>query len=157
MHDEYWRDVIGFTGFYEVSNLGRVRRIDTGLMKCPVTTPKGYHRINLKRLGEHRMKFVHRLVVEAFIGPIPRDMQVNHMDGDKTNNSVYNLEIVTPRGNMLHAMRHGLRNNADKLSYNKARLIRAAEGQTDNDLAAAFGVDRSTINRIRNNHTWLHV
>ena len=55
--------------------------------------------------------YIHRLVTEAFIGPIPKDMQINHKDGDKHNNDFGNLEIVTQKENMQHAREIGLYNS----------------------------------------------
>ena len=68
----------------------------------------GYLMVNLRRNGEHWSAKVHRLVVEAFIGPIPRDHEVNHRDALKTHNTADNLEIVTRAANMKHASALGL-------------------------------------------------
>jgi hypothetical protein len=64
--------------------------------------------VNLYRDGKPQHFYVHRLVAEAFIGPIPEGFEVNHKDGCKTNANADNLEIVTARQNIQHAIRLGL-------------------------------------------------
>ena len=102
---EIWKDVIGYEGWYQVSNLGRVKSLDrvvkykngkTYKYKEEIRTltkdNKGYLRVLVSKNGKHQNLRVHRLVAQAFI-PNPRDLsQVNHKDEDKTNNRVDNLE-----------------------------------------------------------------
>jgi len=104
---ENWRDVVGFEGKYEVSNLGRVRSLCCGRIKV---LKLGRHGNGYRTVtpGGRISKLVHRLVAMAWIGPIPNDKEVNHIDGDKANNRVENLEYVTRRGNVHHAIRTGL-------------------------------------------------
>lgn len=68
---------------------------------------KGYIRVNHGRNKFYRD--AHRLIWEAVNGPIPEGMQVNHINGIKTDNRIINLEVVTPRENLLHAYRTGLK------------------------------------------------
>lgn len=103
---ELWRDVIGYEGEYMVSNKGRVMSLkDPNKPKILKTfmNRKGYIRINLLKNGKMKQVFVHRLVAEAFIGEICNGMTVNHIDGNKANNNVSNLEIVTQSENALHS------------------------------------------------------
>ena len=102
---EEWRAIQGFP--HEVSNFGRVRR-GPRLMKLGIS-PKGYERVSLWVGNAKRDAFVHRLVAEAFIGPCPVGKFVNHINGLKRRNWVWNLEYVTPRENTHHAMRIGIR------------------------------------------------
>ena len=104
---EEWRDVVGFEGLYQVSNLGRVkgldrlvdtninnvnRRINKGKLLKPQFNNKGYKRVNLCKNGNKNQAFVHRLVAEAFI-PNPNNYPVvNHKDENPKNNCVENLE-----------------------------------------------------------------
>jgi len=118
---EIWKAVVGFDGAYEVSDLGRVRSIDRvivtsagvsraikGAIKGGRVTPYGYHRVNLCVKDKRTNKFVHRLVMEAFLGE--SELMTDHIDGIKTNNNVDNLEYVTPRENArrYHASKGGL-------------------------------------------------
>lgn len=100
---EAWRPIKGTP--YEVSDCGRVRR-DGRLLKLNQTN-KGYLRaaLSVGNAVEHRL--VHRLVVEAFLGPIPDGLCVNHKDANRTNNHVSNLEIVTRLENQRHMIKLG--------------------------------------------------
>ena len=110
--NEEWRLI--FDGLYEVSNLGRVRRAVDGVntkagdIRSPGVKSSGYHQVALYKNGKATNRSVHRLVVEAFIGKIPKGMEVNHKDGNKLNNQLDNLEIVTKSENMKHAIQMGL-------------------------------------------------
>src|SRR6185312_12827034 len=102
---EEWRPIEGTNGRYEVSNLGRVRywRIIEGSVTRRNT---GYHMIQMAVDGERRYAMAHRLVAEAFIGPRPTpEHVVNHLDCNRYNNNVKNLEWCTLRENQQHARR----------------------------------------------------
>lgn len=113
---EEWRDVQGCEGVYQVSSYGRVKSVarygknlhgqqvwlDEIIMHP--STSHGYLTVNLAG----RWCRVHRLVATAFLPRLDGQNQVNHIDGNKTNNHVENLEWVTPRENMQHAMAAGL-------------------------------------------------
>lgn len=110
---EIWRPVRKYENKYEVSNLGNVRSIDRvvfnaglarnvclkGHLLKSAQIKGGYRVINLGR----KTAYVHRLVCEAFIEVIPDNMTVNHIDGNKANNSASNLEILSYSDNHLHA------------------------------------------------------
>ena len=119
MITEEWKPIKGYEGLYAVSSLGRVKSIArktyTGNRGVPERILKannqhGYLCVILQRNGIVKGFKVHRLVAEHFICEKPfEDAQVNHIDGNKLNNSVNNLEWVTPLENTHHAMKHGLR------------------------------------------------
>ena len=107
-----WKPVKDYEGIYEVSNQGDVRRIKGGkgtrLGTClkGKTGSTGYTEVNLCRSPkDHKMKLVHRLVAEAFLGA--SDLQVNHKNFDKTDNRLSNLEWVTQSENIQHAVKGG--------------------------------------------------
>lgn len=102
---EEWRDIIGFEGFYQVSNLGRVKRIKSGSGTQPerILRPRinrGYYRVNLSKNNHPFDKRIHRLVAEAFIPNPENKPEVDHIDGNVQNNNVDNLRWVTPKENM---------------------------------------------------------
>lgn len=112
MSEEIWKDVEGYDGVYQVSNRGRVRSFHSrnGIGLSP--TPRimvgalyiGYHMVILCKNGNQRMKKVHRLVAEAFI-PNPENKPfVNHKNFVRNDNSVENLEWVTPCENSRHSV-----------------------------------------------------
>ena len=106
---EQWRPVNGFP--YEVSSLGQVYSVRTKRILRPFVRHRGYLAVRLSgERGEGTTnRSVHSLVAEAFIGPRPDGLVVNHKDGVNTNNRHENLEYVTCRENVRHAVRIGAR------------------------------------------------
>ena len=112
--EEIWRDIKGFEGKYMVSNLGRVKSLNynkTGKEKIMKGVPDGYGYFQLSLCKEGKVKNcrINRLVAQAFIPNTESKPQVNHIDGDKTNNRVTNLEWTTQEENMRHAYKNGLK------------------------------------------------
>lgn len=129
---EVWREIDGCPG-YEVSNTGKVRNTNyhrQGIVKEVAVTTKGFGRyksVHLSVNGKAVTKRVHRLVAEAFI-PNPEDkVQINHIDGDKMNNNVENLEWCSPKENAEHASRTGL---VDERTASQSTKIRVTEIST---------------------------
>ena len=93
---------------YSISSEGRVRNDKTNKMKSMDSTSDGYYKVDLYSNGKRTSVRVHRLVAEAFI-PNPNELpQINHIDGNKENNNINNLEWVNNSQNMIHAYRTGL-------------------------------------------------
>ena len=102
--EEIWKDVVGYEGYYQVSNLGRVRSLartyTTNRCTCHIKgkflklslRKEGYYKVNLNKNNKYETMLVHRMVANAFL-PNPRNLpQINHKDEDKKNNHVSNLE-----------------------------------------------------------------
>lgn len=110
---EIYKDIKGFEGIYQVSNLGNVRRVykkkqGFGILN-PVNHSGGYSRLKLRNKGNDKDVYIHRLVAEAFI--TGHGNQVNHIDGNKKNNSSDNLEWCNSNENVSH-----YKNTLDKSS-----------------------------------------
>lgn len=94
---------------YSVSNIGKVKRNITGKILKSFVNNRGYEQLTLYRNKIKYGPVVHRLVLTAFVGEIPEGYVVNHIDGDKLNNDLSNLEIITISENNKHAFRTGLK------------------------------------------------
>lgn len=115
---ELWKDIKGYEGLYQVSNLGRVKR-DGKLLNLNTNT-YGYKHITLSKCNVQKTVLVHKLVAMAFIDNPLGMPQINHKDGNKNNNSVSNLEWVTQGINNRHAIQTNLR---------RARKIQLVDGE----------------------------
>ena len=169
--EERWKTIPGYEGWYEISDLGRVKRMVAGQgaiagrILSPGGDGGGYLIVGLSINGTRRHHKVRRLVAAAFLGPCPEGKEVNHKDGNKKNNCPENLEYMTHSENMSHAYKTGLasqrgKNNGNrKLTEEKACKIRRllADGQTQTSIAVRFGVCTSTINAIASGERWVHL
>ena len=106
--EEIWKEVENYQN-YEVSNLGNVRNKKTGRYLKPNITTCGYARARLYNKDGVKPIMIHRLVASAFLSNPDNKPEVNHMDGNKVNNSVTNLEWCTKSENMRHAVDTGLK------------------------------------------------
>lgn len=149
---------------YRVGSNGEVFKRSGRLMKATVTKD-GYLRLHLGGRGRFRKDvLVHRLVAEAFVPPLTTGLQINHLDGNKLNNRVENLEWVTPRENIIHAFQLGLQkprrgesNGNAKLCKKDVALIRRLyeQGTTQTKLAGLFRVKQPHISRIIRGEQWV--
>lgn len=147
---EIWKPIKGFDD-YEVSNFGNVRsykRKNVYLLKKHINQ-KGYHRVRLAKDNEGKMYFLHRIVAHNFIGDI-ENLEINHKDGNKQNNNVDNLEIVTKSENTKHAYETGLRKRPNKkvlmLEPESLKVIREFESILS---AAEFvGVNYAGVSKV---------
>ena len=117
---EIYKDIEGFEGLYQVSNLGRVKSLNynhTGKegVLTPALNSYGYCKVSLWKNGKMRVKSIHRLVADAFIDNPNNLPCVNHINGVKTDNSVENLEWCTYKENNAHAIENNLRPSQIKI------------------------------------------
>lgn len=148
MTEEIWRPVVGYEGLYEVSNTGLIRSLDRfvgnrnrikGKILSIRIEKNGYCSVALSKYGKIKRYKIHRLVAQAFI-PNPEGLpEVNHLDEDKTNNSVDNLEWCDRKYNMNFGSR-----------LNKSLLTKSEKGYIDFNM---IGLDRKEYGKIwRSNH-----
>jgi hypothetical protein len=143
---------------YEVSENGDLRMVKNGKIKAKIYVPSGYVKYRVSKTRRYRL--AHRLVASAFIPNPENKPQINHIDGDKRNNCVSNLEWCTGEENWAHALATGLWNKASqfKLSESDAREIKALRGkETQTALAKRFGVSTSTVRSVRIGTSWKHL
>ena len=100
------RDVKGYEGLYKVNALGEIYSVKSNKYLSLYPDRQGYLKLCLFKNGKAKQFKVHRLVAEAFLGKRPANMQTNHIDEDKTNNCVWNLEYITPSKNVNHGTRN---------------------------------------------------
>lgn len=170
---EIWKDVIGYESQYEISSLGRLRSKDrwvsnyTGMVKLKsrylnkVYLRHGYPAYALSQNNKRRLFTIHRMLAIHFI-PNPHNYkEVNHIDGDKQNYSLSNLEWCTRSQNMRHTDRLGLRRVYGEYSYSaklnaiQVRIIRRLKGEMPQRvIATIFNIAHCTVGEIHRRTTW---
>lgn len=148
---EVWKDVYLFPNSYEVSNLGRVRNKRTNKVLIPYTSETGYLKVKLCENTIRKNERVHRLVALAFIDNPNKYSEVNHKDGDKTNNTVENLEWCTRQYNQLDWM---TRENFTP-SGRPPKKVKCGNliFESVQKCADYYGVSRFVMSRWLNGHT----
>ena len=159
IQDEVWKDVEGYEGLYQVSTCGnvkslpKVRRNGTGtyiqkerLLK-PSNTSTGYKKVELCKDGKRKGFKVHRLVAIAFIPNPDNKPEVNHIDGNKINNNIDNLEWVTSSENSIHAYETGLNPNKKELDEKEIIYMYCELNMTMQEIAKHFNVPIKSIKR----------
>jgi hypothetical protein len=163
METEKWITIKNYPD-YKISNLGNVKSFKLGrcrnLLLTKTTT--GYHFVNLSHKGKSHPFNVHRLVAEHFIPTENNKLQVNHINGIKTDNRVENLEWITMSENIKHAYKTGLIINRgefhtmSKLNRNDVEEIKSMllNGEKQRIIAAIFNVDQAVISNIKLNKSY---
>lgn len=164
--EEIWKDIQGYEWLYKVSNLGKVKSLDrermtrnqygavsTRIVKgkelVPFPTLTGYLEVSLYANKERRNFLIHRLVAQTFIPNIKELLEVNHIDGNKSNNRVDNLEWCTNVENQQHAIRNGLRKVKRVCQYDlNKELIKIWNNQYE--ASREMSIAQESINRCCN-------
>lgn len=155
---EIWRDIKDYEGMYQVSNLGRVRslnRIDSigrkisGRIFKPSYVGRGYLQIYFRIGGKRKAFRVHQLVAQAFIPNPDNKTQVNHLDEDKTNNNIENLEWTTAKENN----NYGTHNQKVAKSLSKPIKVIYQDGtyefwDSTTAFAREFGISGSNVSDV---------
>lgn len=179
--NEIWKSLCGLVengDYYEVSCLGNIRSIDRvdnrnhkvkGRLLSKTKDKDGYLQVGLSLNGKMVKRKVHRLVALAFISNVENKLEVNHIDGNKENNNVDNLEWSTSSENKKHAYDIGLKNAIIGESQFKSKLteddvIWIRNNHIVNDIyfgdiamSKKFNVSKSTINLIVHRKLWKHI
>lgn len=169
---EEWRPVVGREGLFEVSDQGRVRALPYEMRHwCGRAIPKpggivsqsrhsgGYSVVSLR---DNRKHYVHKLVMAAFVGEPEGRIDVNHINGDKSDNRLSNLEYCDRLHNVRHAIATGLQDNAGEgngMNKYSADAIRRAHqmvrsGTSTAEAARVTGVSESVINQVFSGRLW---
>lgn len=162
---EIWKDINGFRELYQISNLGRVRRKDNFKVLKPLSISKGYKGVRLYETKNKAItKKIHRLVAEYFI-PNPLNLpQVNHKDGNKSNNRIDNLEWCSNEFNMNHAIINKLIKLGEQRPCSKCteksllllqRLIDC--GFTIKQLSIIYCISKNCMKEIIRGKTYSHL
>jgi hypothetical protein len=181
--EEIWKDIQGYEGLYQVSNLGRVKslprrivdrknnRFFKGRVLKSYLDKDGYPTTIMSNKNKKRVIHVHRLVAETFIPNPENKGTVNHIDGNKQNNRVGNLEWCTQLENIRHAFSMGLKNNnhctgeanyASKLSESDVKFMRANFISRSKDfgitaMAKRFNITTGHAAQVIYRKVWKHV
>jgi DNA-binding transcriptional regulator YiaG len=167
---EIWKDIQGYEGLYQISNLGRVKSLPK---KTPGTnTTKtsylkhcfrcGYQYVSLSNNGKSQKQMIHRLLAIHFIENPDQKKCVNHKNGIRSDFSLENLEWCNQSENELHAYKLGLKNTKGE-KHNQAKLNNECIGIirksniSQSELAVMFGVTQTTISGIKTGKSWSHV
>lgn len=164
---EIWRTIENYAGFYEISNLGNVKSLKrlvdnhSGFKKLlkekylkTHISKTGYFVVDLKKNNQRKTFKIHRLIAIAFIDKIDGKNYINHIDGNKLNNYISNLEWCTIQENNKHAEKLGLKkdsgvnNSKSKLNQDDVFYIRNSNLKLK-ELALMFKMNESTISKIR--------
>lgn len=155
--EEKWKDIPGYEGIYQVSNTGKIKsvshytrnntnggmRLTKGKILSQYKMPNGYLQVKLSKNEVREKHYVHRLVASVFINNVNNMSDVNHIDGDKENNCIDNLEWCSHKDNQIHMVKRRMTKKANpvlcvetEISYNS---MSEAERET--------GVDRHFIKK----------
>lgn len=170
---EIWVSAPGHEAHYRVSNLGRIKSLErhkamkngvTRIFRGKLLTSRYAKNNGVYIMVEldGRMQSLHRLIAAAFLGPAAPGMQINHINGDKTDNRVDNLEYVTPAENSRHAYATGLAKGPigrqpvnTVLTAEDVRYIRSMKGKkTQVALAEELGCSKSTVGHAMTGRNW---
>lgn len=178
------KDVIGYEGLYFVTSEGEIFSHDRKVLRINRSNRnekyyikikglkikikknlKGYVRCTLSKKGKPKTFSVHRVVAQAFLNQHLGQVQVNHKNGNKDDNRLENLEWVTPKDNIRHAIKTGLININGEKHYNSKlnsshvlnikKLIK--EGKSNVYISKIYNVDPTNISCIRLNKSWKHI
>jgi len=171
---EIWKDIKGYEGKYQVSNLGRVKSLErkTKYLKSLKSVKETFLKERINRYGyvqailyndKPKTVYTHRLVAIAFIPNTENKSDVNHKNGIKIDNREENLEWATRKENINHSFEMELSGKGQKHGRSKLTEIEAKEIKYGNknlfqsEIAEKYGITQSQVSRIRLGKLWNHI
>ncbi len=172
---EVWKKILGYED-YEVSNLGRVKSLEKTdfmhrnnsyrtrkekIMKNGVSN--GYKSVCLYKNKKSKTFTIHRLVLSSFVDNVENKKEVNHIDGNKYNNILENLEWCTSSENSIHAIKNGLQiiKKGEKQPNSKLKDFEVIEIRNSHltlkELSKMYNISISVVCSIKNRKSWLHI
>lgn len=177
MSEEIWKDIEGYEGYYQISNIGRVKSLSRlitknlglkGIMKFyskekikTAFISRGYVRVALCKNGIPKKQSIHRLIAKAFIPKVDGKEFVNHIDSNRSNNSISNLEWCTSSENNSHAYKYGNNNIGEKHGRSKfsdeivnkirSEYVYGSKEFGSRNLAKKYGMTKTNVLDIVNN------
>ncbi len=165
---EVWKQIPNYEGHYEVSSNGKVKSLKYNKIRIlkPIKR-QGYYDITLSKNGKCKTMRLHRIVLLTFKGTVKDKPEGNHLNGNKLDNNINNLEWCTRSENTFHAIKNGLQKirkgiNVPQSKLNEKEVIKIRTlyklGKLkQHHLADMFNVTLWTINQIINYHAWKHI
>ena len=157
---EIWKDIEGYEGLYQISNLGKVRSLDRFIVKKNGSIQKykgrillasddmhGYDHVSLSKGSSVKKKKIYRLVAETFIENPDKLKVVNHIDGNKSNNCVSNLEWCSSAVNNKHAWETGLKKSSNKQKEKASMFIKLGKNKKRHIICKETGVVFDSIRK----------
>lgn len=167
MAKEIFKDIKGFEGLYKVSSLGRVYSLISNKYLKFGHTKTGYQFVALRKNNKTNQQYVHRLVAFTFLASIKNKNEINHIDGDKTNNNKENVEWVSHKENMAHAGTLKLMPRGESCSWSilsKSQVLWIRKNYIPRDklfsgraIAKRLGIDFKLVSSIVNRNIWKHI
>ena len=153
---EIWKDIKGYEGLYQVSNLGRVRSLENNKKRKEkilkhVLNNRGYQHVALCKNGKVKKCYVHRLVYETFNGKIPKGYEINHISEDKTENSLSNLNLLSHKANLNWGTRNERAGKAISKAKSKPVIQKTLQGEiikiwpSANEIQRQLGYNKGSI------------
>ena len=151
---EIWKDIAGCSNDYQISNLGNIKNKKGLILKQKINKYRGNYKLIILSKYGNRILRVHRLVAKTFIPNPLNKPEVNHINGDKTDNRVENLEWVTRKENTIHMYKTGLgggKTYKSKLTDENVIEIKELlkKGLLHKEIALKFNVSQTTISLIK--------
>jgi hypothetical protein len=168
---EIWKPIINYEGLYEISNYGRIKSLKRNTanerIRKSYKNKDGHLQIILCKNGRCEQFYIHRLVLETFIGPCPMGMECCHNDSNGENNFIGNLRWDTRSENIKDSIKHGtwIKTKMSRISRAKlndwtVRIIKhlLKSGKfTQKEIGKIFNVTGNTICHINTDRTWNHI